>query len=537
MRKVFLIFLLLLFSGMAALSQEDPLKYNITVDVKMLPLFAMDGDGNPVFDLAKEDLELYINGKPYEISYFKRFDFESSTVKTSKVEPEENMRVIFIILDTMFTSRTGFRRSKEIIVDLVGRARPGDRFVLFENSDLSGLRYVAGGEESRELLIKKVKKIRRPISRWATQLYRDRELSHNIDFSLLTEARLETKHWRSAQQLRLASERMRYRHHVKHFSNIMSRFKYILKTIDKPKLVFLISEGMAASAFKLEMRKAPEEVRVGASNVQQSASEVEARSETTEYQSVLLKDEKTAADLNDRYSSALFRYLGQVAKSVNFGGSVIYTINPRALNDINDDNLSGEMSLRYMAVESGGRYFSGSDADEIVKRIERSTSGYYQLAFYSDPKAGENLEIDVRCKREGVRVRTVNHAQGSKNYLELDEVQRKMFALNVVSGGSWSRTVGKVMRVRYSKKKGENPGKRNTYTLTVPLPKEMKNKKLDMFLINLDTRTNRVDMDIVSKDAKDWLNLKVVPRKHRKQYFVIIEPSEAYCIYNFVAAG
>lgn len=538
MRRVFLIFLFLLFSSMLLISQDDPLKYNISVDVKLIPLFAIDKDGDPVFNLGKDDLELYINGKPVEISYFKRLDFESSTVRkeSGSKSQESSMRVIFIILDSMFTSRNGFRRAKEIIIDLVRRARPADRFVLFENSDLSGLRYIAGAEDSKELFINKVKKIRRTVSRWATQLYRDRELSENIDFSLHTEERLETKHWKSVLNLELQSERMRYRHYVKHFSYIMSRFKYILKTINKPKLVFLISEGMAASAFKWEKSDPPKELRLDMTDMQQGTSEYDARTEMKEYQSILLETEKNASQQNHHYSPFLFRYLRQVARSVNYGGSVIYTINPRVLNDTNDDGLSGDMSLRYLAVNSGGKYFAGSDSADIIKRLEKSTSAYYQLAFYIDPKAGEELEIDVKCKRQGVLVRTPTRAQGSSNYLDMDEIQRKMFALNVVSGGSWSRTIGKVMRVKYSKTKVGNSGN-STYTLKVPLPNEMKNKKLDMFLINMDTKTNKVDMDIVSKYAKDWLNLKIVPRKHRKQYFVIIEPSKTYCIYNFVAAG
>ena len=99
----------------------------------------------------------------------------------------------------------------------------------------------------------------------------------------------------------------------------------------------------------------------------------------------------------------LFRYLDEIVKSINYGGSVIHTINPGRPNDTNDAGISGEMSLRYLAGESGGSYFIGSDTQDIVKRIEKSTSAYYEMVFYIDPGVSDKLEVELKCKREGVR--------------------------------------------------------------------------------------------------------------------------------------
>jgi len=62
--KTFLIIIVTLTLSMVpiiTLSQEnnadqEPLSYKISVNVKLLPVFAMDKNGSPVFDLEKEDI-------------------------------------------------------------------------------------------------------------------------------------------------------------------------------------------------------------------------------------------------------------------------------------------------------------------------------------------------------------------------------------------------------------------------------------------------------------------------------------------------
>ena len=526
MKKIILIIILVLLLSMMQLAQEKPLEYSIYVNVKLLPIFALDSDGNPVFDLKKEEMELYVNEIPFKIAHFKRFDFESSTIEKQEIIQKENERVVFIILDSMFNSRTGFRRSKEIAADLVRAGKPGDYFIVFENNLYTGLKHIGGHAQSRKLLIKKIKKLSRPIERWATQLYSSRELSNNIDFSIITDARLETDAWESLRRLTLISERLRYKFQVQHFSRILSHFKYILKTISKPKLVFLISEGMSRGAFKIDTKSTENYMqREPLDQIQLDAEDLRAM----QFKSILNKDEIQTVEESRVYSTFLFSYLKNIVKSINYGGSVLYTINPGKINDTNDEGKSGEMSLRYLASESGGKYFAGSDPGEIVKRIKKTTAAYYEMAFYTDPEDGQELQIDVKCKRKGIRLYTSNYAEGSSSYSEMDPVQKKMFALNVISGGNWSRTLGRIRRVRHKKIKN---GSKNTFSLTVPLPNEMKNKKLEMFLIHMDTKTQRVKMDIIEKEAKEWINLKIEPKKNKKQFFVIIEPSETYCIYN-----
>jgi hypothetical protein len=285
---------------------------------------------------------------------------------------------------------------------------------------------------------------------------------------------------------------------------------------------------MADGAFKMKLLKT--EIKVEDEPRRESDAELRRR----QFETILVKPEKDVFQEDKAYSTDLFRYLDKIVKSINYGGSVIHTINPGRPNDTNDAGVSGEKSLRYLAGESGGGYFTGSDTQEIAKRIVKSTSAYYEMVFYIDPALGDNLQVELKCKRNGVRVYTAGQTEGGRSYRDMDPVQKKMFALNVVAGGSWSRNTGKVMLVPYRKLPVAKNDKEDFYTLDVPLPNQMKNKKLDIFLIQKDLETNRVDMSLVYRDAKNWVKIKIKSRgsENLEKFFVIIEPLDTYCIYN-----
>jgi hypothetical protein len=47
--------------------EHKELKYEVAVHAQIIPMFAIDSLGNPIFDLKKEDLELWVNGNPYPV--------------------------------------------------------------------------------------------------------------------------------------------------------------------------------------------------------------------------------------------------------------------------------------------------------------------------------------------------------------------------------------------------------------------------------------------------------------------------------------
>ena len=146
---------------------QEPLKYDVSVDAMAVPLFVVDSAGNPVFDLKQEELQVFANDKPMEIIYFNRFEFAYDTETGQKITGEEKKapelklpeRIIFIIIDSVFNSSAGLRRSKKIARDLIREGTRGDRFILLQNTPAGGLKYMAGPSSDREKLAKEIDKI------------------------------------------------------------------------------------------------------------------------------------------------------------------------------------------------------------------------------------------------------------------------------------------------------------------------------------------------------------------------------------------
>lgn len=526
--KVLILFLLIVIPGIVMYIQgQDDLeaqKYRVAVNVMAVPLFAVDGSGNPVFDLSKDDLQLFVNGEPVDLLEFKRYEFTQETKFTKTVQQEEAAapeeiqdRVIFIILDTMFNSLTGFKRGKEIAANLISEALPGDSFVILENNPVGGLKYVEGPERDAKILLKKIKKLNPPPEKWLSNTFSSRLLDNNVTNLGFADPLLGTDTWESQRQLALKSEKQRYQHQVRYFSYLLSQFRFALKTIDRPKIVFLISEGIALGAFRAKINAAIPDVD-------------SKTTKKTGFYSILVKDEPTVFKQDDIYSAFMLNYLADVVKAINNGGSVLYTINPRRMNDINDDQRSGEMSLRYMAAESGGKYFAGAKPKKIIEGIKKTTSAYYEVFYQVLPGMGSDMKIKIECKRKDVNVHSLVHSEKNRPYNRMEEVQKKIFALNVVKGGSWSRIVGKVMQAKFKRSKAK--GNKKAAVLTIPLPNPMQYETADIFLISQDPETQKTTIDITRAKLAETAVVNYTPKAKTDQYFVIIEPDAPHCIYN-----
>lgn len=536
--------------GQANLSQEqEPLRYDVSVNVVVVPIFAVDKNGKPVFDLKEEEIELYVNDQPLKILQFRRYEFEGEkqTVTEIRQAPKEekveeavhklNERVKIVILDSMFTDMTGFRRSKKITEELVNNASPGDRFVILENRPETGLVYIAGPEEPGKELLKKVRDIQAPIQITSEEAFRTRETMRGVGFEKMASGESTSRTFAAQKRLRLESEKMFYRNMVSRFSYVLSQLKYALRTINKPKVVFLISEGPAKGGFKenpdsFVKELTPYDGYYTKERWELQEGELPQVAKSAQFESLFMQDEKTSLDQNKLFSAFLFDYLKKIIRSINSGGSVLYTINPRRLSDSYDEDLSGDEGLFFLANESGGKYFSGNDPEVVVKQIGTTTAAYYELVYAPKPEMGNYMRIQLKSKREGVRVHTLNFAEREKPYIKMPEVQKKIFALNVVRDGSWSRMVGKVVKVKFKKKKKDKSGDKVTHTVEVQIPQLMLQKDLDIFLLQVNPQNHKTDIAIKNIKGQEKQLITISGNTDDNLYFAIIEPEMTYCIYN-----
>lgn len=499
-------------------AEQEPITHKVTVDVMLVPIFVISPEGNPVFDLKKEDFELYANGTPIEISEFVQFNFENQqevseevTVK-AREELKQPERAIFIVIDSVFNSFFGYRRSKEIAGDIIKNGAPGDMFIVMENRAGGGLRHIAGPDENRNNIIKEIDKLKLPTGNWDKNLNLTREWNILADTNFYDPAEISAGLENLVNKSRFM-EKNAYKNQVQHFSDFLVQFKYALKTITRPKVVFLISEGIDKAAFR----------------ILQEPEKVPAYDKST---SALTRGEEGVEKSKNFQDPRLFKDLLQVVKAMNEGGSVLYTINPGRIRE--DEEASGEMSLKFMADESGGQYIAGVDTTKIIKQVKTTTAAYYELAFAPTPEMRREIDIQVKCKRPGLTVNSFRKTERTKPYYRMDVVEKKLFALNTVTGGSWSRIVGKVVRIKYRSLRDEKQGSEIISLLEIPLPPKMKGRELDLFYVQIDPQTGKANIELLTQTLKDRANIIVRKRENKKDFFVIIEPVFTYCVYNQV---
>jgi hypothetical protein len=151
------------------------------------------------------------------------------------------------------------------------------------------------------------------------------------------------------------------------------------------------------------------------------------------------------------------------------------------------------------------------------------------VAFSLTPEMGERQLIQLKCNRNGITLHTVRQSERAKPYHAMNKLEKKLFAYNAVSGGTWSRVTGKVKRAVY---KIEENRENNTRTINVEIPSDIKNKKLDIFLLQFNPRTQDLVVDLKRRTVKDRENIQFKAKEDTVHFFVMIEPSQTLCIYG-----
>ncbi|MCP5107991.1 MAG: hypothetical protein GY950_31670 [bacterium] len=475
-----LVMISIIFTASVLPGQEEPgkeLKYEVTVNARLIPVFAVDGRGNPVYDLNEKEIQLYVDGKLTEFIYFNRYQVEETQrtreKKTARQfhppKKESPERVNFIIMDNLISNKDLLNLSRIITIGIIKNASPGDAFVILESNQVRGLQYVTGPEKDKEKLVETLfklvpKNIRRDIGKsfWAKPGASGSGSGGAEMGSVLA----------AIDAVRRDHERGDYQKDILIFSEAMQQLKYAMKTIPQAKTVFLVS----AAPMVRGLGKTP---------------------------------------------STYYRMLEKAARAISSGGGVFYLVNPLAHR-----SPAKRTALKFMTDEVGGKIIHGNSIRNIIKNVKKSTSAYYDLAFYSDKASGSLNRIDLKCKRKGVELTTIGYSEGPKPYGQMSLTEKKLFALNVINGGSWSRMVVRVGKIRYKKSTAE--------TVEMRIPPFMRNRPLDVFLVYRDPETQKAEIIFEKKAVGPNARINIKRRENRDHYFVIIEPAKPYCIYNQV---
>jgi VWFA-related protein len=486
----------MLFGSKVLACQEDkPLRYEIDVNALIVPIFAVDAKGKPVYDLKKEEITLLVNTEPVDIAAFTVFKVEGEKrVASESIEEDEGGQrlaqsegsINFIIFDAISNSQKGLKRARKIALGIINESPSTDAFVILESDPKTGFHYVIGPETDKKKLesaIKEVVKLAGQRYFYPSQYFKDMggNTVHAQGIGDISSWEYRARLFEIAIQ-KAKSDREDYQNDISTFLHSLSQMKYTLKTITRPKNVFLVSGGIPASSLGRELI---------------------------------------------RY----YKFMSEAAKAINYGGSTLYLVDPVPPTD-----TSSSYSMKYMARVSGGKYFGGTNPEKIVYDVTNNTRAYYELAFLPKQSPEDKLRIELKCKRKGITLNTINYAEKGKPYKEMEELQKKLFALNVVTGGSWSRIVGDVKKAKYKSLKStkESTNIHASKRIQILIPENMKNHNVDIFVVNLDPSTMKANFGIANQMVNQELEVDVPVEEEKVQFVVIVEPIKTLCLYNQV---
>jgi len=473
-----------LLKGQTEVQDHQKLEYNVNVTAQLIPLFAVDARGNPVYDLKKEEMELLVNGKPKDILFFDGYKLDTANEsaaknKTKKTKVKIPERINFIILDSMISNIGTLDSSRAIAMQLVNQATPGDAFVILESNQVSGLIHVVGPEKGKKKIAASLKQI---VKRFKRRNMEQPFLKHLAAGSLGSNSEKEAAALFGLAYNNGLREAEKYQQDVSRFAHSLKQLKFALKTTTLPKTVYLISAGPRST------------------------------------------------EMSENAVTYL-RLLEEAARAINYGGGVFYLINP-----LRQRRSGGGTELKFMSDAVGGRFISGTSIKDVAAQVKKSTSAYYETAFNSKTNDGEKNKILLTCKRKGVRLTSITFSEQGRPYKSMDAKERKLFVLNIISGGSWSRMVTPIKQIKYKTVADttQSVGTELSKDIQLHVPKEIKNRKLHIYRVEIDTTNQQAGFRFSESVLPDNERMKINTPKGKRTFIVLIEPESPICYYSQV---
>ncbi len=429
----------------------------VNVEVKIVPFYAVDAKGNPVYDLRQDEVELRVGGAPAPVESFDRYVIQSGRAgsEASPLTPTPS-RSVFFLFDQTFSSPTGFNTDKRLAARMVQSWPGGDRLFLMEHGT-TGIERKLGpvppDAEGKKELLAAIAALEPEVRRLELQA------STNADYgppagraSRGMAASLMPQSQRASMTDSIQGNvRNEYHNVARDFAGSLGDFAAELRRVSGPKLLVLFSQGMDSDLYFLGNTG----FKVG------SDDSVEV-------------DSRRAPPLVDRFRQPL----AALAES----GTVLLFVNTDRGPDDDADAV-----LRHMAQTAGGLYIEGRDPRDLEQRIAGSTTAYYEASFH--PAASllqrDSAAVEVTVRRPGVKVWAPAAVRTRESYLDLSAAAKRRMVIDLLSGGPAAQRANDPVRLSIQTLPGRvvsqgepgHPGLR----FEAAWPADLATRKLDVY--------------------------------------------------------
>ena len=409
------LFILLVAQEASRIHQEAAVQWRV------VPVYAFDRQWNPAADLADSDIEVYVDRKRVDSFHLVKKEPRLAGVRQNVVEGKNatfvpRRKLVFLIFDSSLTLGYQMRRAKKIVMAMLAQPDDNSQYIVMTIEPFGGLTHVIGPDAGREAV---ARAIRRVVSGKKSEFLGNKSLGADIRdtgpsrsvFGYDSPGVL-TDRFTSEAKIFDKNESFDNRRITSAFQSSLEPLTAIFGAFqERGKVVFLFSSGIPLRVF----------------------------GQKTEYQ---IEDNKLENILPDDFYYKGIQTLASIFKR---NGVLLFLVNPGGTRIKSDDPESGEKSLRMIADDSGGRYYSGTEK-EITSEVLLMERAYYEVLFPFNSEV-KNPEIDFKIvsKRPDVTVYSVKYLARAKKYSEMSRMEREVLIIDTVRSGDHSRVELKII--------------------------------------------------------------------------------------------
>jgi VWFA-related protein len=384
--------------------EELALQHEVTVVLKLVQVFVVDENGNPVTDLTIDDFILYDNKELKTITDFEKHllfrpaekvderakEAERPAPERAPLKSSRMNRKFFLILDLQRNSPKGVKASKEAALHFLDtQIQPSDEVGILSFSQITGL-------DLHQYLTTDHQKVREAIKGLKGEIPGGGGGSGGV-------SPLHREQAQAEKEAGLGQE-----------GGIISQIPQLIQPVIDPGWSYAERRSVDFTAEMREMAKALRYIPGYKNIIFFSAG----------FARSMFRDERTL----------FFEGFEEMGKELATSSCPVYTINALGeTSHFGGREGSGEYSLKLLSEMSGGKYFEdASHYETIAQEIQNITSNYYVLGYYIDEKwDGEFHKIEVQVKREGCKVYAQGGFYNPKPFTELSDFEKQLHLIDL----------------------------------------------------------------------------------------------------------
>jgi VWFA-related protein len=422
--------------------QQPPLKYEVSVTLKLIQVYVTDKSGKPVRDLTKDEFRLTDNGRPVTISAFERHDLaaaptagveapapDPAAAPEPAVAPVLNRKFV-ILFDFAFNTGHGIVAGVKAARNFLDtEVRPQDELAFVSVSMLKGVKI-------HEFLTTDHDKVKAALAKVTSKDIAGRadeiEQAYWMTVATLGEFRAISRE----EEARIRSMDLERRNSMRQTENYfrdLTIFAQAMRLVQGQKNVLFFSTGVPSSLINATRSAGTDQQRASGSAAFMSTGTVFQVGDSTllPLQETMLREFSASScsfyAFDTRESSklpALFAY--DEMAFLNRPSSGLLGADTGGL--FRDDKTTGMDSLRRLSKQTGGKYYSNIILHEKNMDEVSSVTGTYYVLAYSVPAAadGEFHKIGVEVARKGCEVRTQPGYFDPKPFREYTDLEKNI---------------------------------------------------------------------------------------------------------------